>query len=133
MENELLHGDITSAIIKSFYQVYNELGYGFLERVYQNAMTIELGLMGKVFTGNYGIDVFYKGQRVGHFVADLVVEEVVIVEIKATESLSPAHEAQLINYLKATGIQVGILLNFGKKADFRRKIYSENKGVLLKK
>ena len=127
MEKALLHSEITSVIINSFYQVYNQLGYGFLESVYQKAMIIELSSMGIAFLSNFGIEVFYKGQRIDHYVADIVVSERVIVEIKAVETILRVHEAQLVNYLKATGIEVGILLNFGKKAEFRRKVYTEGK------
>ena len=118
----LIHKDLTDSIIGCFYKVYNELGYGFLEKAYENALKIELREAGRQVASQVPIEVKYRGTVVGEYFADLCVEDKVIVELKACESLNPAHEAQLINYLKATGIQVGLLLNFGKKAEFSRKV-----------
>jgi GxxExxY protein len=123
MTKDLLHKDLTELILKCFYQVYNELGYGFLEKVYENAMMIELREMGLKCANQAPVEVVYRDQNVGHYFADLMINDVVIVELKAAESLCPEHEAQLINYLKATDCEVGLLLNFGKKAQFRRKIF----------
>jgi len=124
MINELKHGDITEKIIKSFYKVYNELGFGFLERVYENALLIELEEENLVCEKQKTLEVFYRERKVGNYFADILVENKVIVEIKACDTLIKEHELQLINYLKATNIEVGLLLNFGKEAKFRRKIFT---------
>jgi GxxExxY protein len=118
------HSDLTEMIIRAFYKVYNVLGYGFLEKVYENAMLIELRNMGLFVEKQYRIKVFYEEQVVGDYFADLIVEKTVIIELKACECLHEDHEYQLINYLKATEIEVGLLLNFGKKPEFKRKIFS---------
>jgi len=120
---ELLHKDVTDLILKSFFNVYNTLGFGFLEKVYENAMLIELQSFNLNCTKQKPIEVFYKQKKVGDYFADIIVEDKVIVELKAVEFLIPEHEAQLINYLKATRIEVGLLLNFGKTAQFKRKIF----------
>jgi len=118
------HSEITEKIIKSFYTVFNSLGYGFLEKVYENAMYFELKKYGLFVEKQKRIQVFYENELVGDYFADLIVNEKVIVELKAAESLCVEHEFQLINYLKATNIEIGLLLNFGKIPDFKRKIYS---------
>ena len=118
------YSDITEKIIKSFYKVYNTLGYGFLEKVYENALFIELEAMGLSVEKQEQIQVYYEGEEVGEYYADLMVEECVIVELKAAETLCEEHEFQLINYLKATEIEVGLLLNFGKKPELKRKVFS---------
>ena len=121
----LLHEEITDRIIGGFYKVYNELGYGFLEKVYENALRIELVRMGLRVDTQRPISVYYESQVVGEYFADLCVEDSVIVEVKAAEGLSKAHEAQLTNYLKATAMEVGLLLNFGPKPEFSRKIFTK--------
>ncbi|MDX9696515.1 MAG: GxxExxY protein [Bacteroidales bacterium] len=118
------HSDITEKIIKAFYKVYNTLGYGFLEKVYENALKYELIQMGLYVEKQKQIKVFYENKEVGEYYADLTVEESVIIELKAAEGLCEEHEFQLINYLKATEIEVGLLLNFGKKPEFKRKVFS---------
>ncbi len=123
---EYLHQDITQKIIKAFYKVYNTLGYGFLERVYQKALLIELRKMGFICQEEAPVKVFYEKINVGDYRADIIVEDKVIVENKASEFLCEEHEFQLINYLKATAIEVGLLLNFGKKAEFKRKIFTND-------
>lgn len=123
---EYLHSDITEKIIGAFYNVYNELGFGFLEKVYENAMVVELRTMGLKVTKQQNIKVTYKNIEVGDYYADLLVEDRVIIELKAAEALAPEHELQLINYLKATDIEVGLLLNFGKKPQRIRKIFTNN-------
>src|SRR5690606_40380583 len=120
------HADLTEQIIKAFYKVYNTLGYGFLEKVYENAMYIKLRDMGYFVEKQKRIKVFYEEQQVGDYFADLVVNEQVIIELKASDSLCEEHEYQLINYLKATEVEVGLLLNFGKKPEFKRKVFSNN-------
>jgi GxxExxY protein len=121
----MLHSDITEKIIKAFYKVNNSLGFGFLEKVYENSMVIELRKMGCKVLQQKNIKVYYEGEEVGDYYADLLVDDLVIVELKAAETLHEEHEAQLINYLKATKIEVGLLLNFGKKAEFKRKVLSD--------
>ncbi len=126
----MLHEEITSQIIKAFYKVNNTLGFGFLEKVYENAMKLELMNLGLKVEQQKNIRVYYEGKEIGDYYADLLVNDCAIVELKVADILCEEHEAQLINYLKATKIEVGLLMNFGKKAEFRRKIFSnENKSV----
>lgn len=120
---DLLHKEITEKIIKAFYNVYNTLGYGFLEKVYENALNIELRKMDLFCSSQEQIKVYYKDEQVGFYIADIIVNKCVIIEVKAAEALCEEHEFQLINYLKATDIEVGILLNFGKNPQFKRKIF----------
>ncbi|HEY6171948.1 MAG TPA: GxxExxY protein [Candidatus Kapabacteria bacterium] len=114
---------ITDKILRAYYTVYNQLGYGFLEKVYENALIIELRKEGLFVERQKPISVYYDNIIVGEYYADLVVDNSVIIELKAAEGLIPEHEAQLLNYLKATKIEVGLLLNFGPKAQFRRKVF----------
>jgi len=123
----LLHEEITEKIIQAFYKVNNTLGHGFIEKVYENALAIELRKMGFTVSQQRKIKVYYEGEEVGDYESDLTVNDLVIVETKAKESLREEHEAQLINYLKATKIEVGLLMNFGKKPEFRRKIFSSDR------
>ncbi len=126
MEN-LKHSEITGKIIKAFYSVYNTLGYGFLEKVYENALALELKEMDLSVLQQAPIKVFYNNSEVGEYFADLIVENCVIIELKAVEHLLKIHEAQLLNYLKATNIEVGLLVNFGTTAEYRRKIFDNNR------
>ncbi|HEU4495884.1 MAG TPA: GxxExxY protein [Flavobacterium sp.] len=121
--DELLHKELTGAILKIFYEVYNELGYGFLEKVYQNAMHYELKINGYKVEAQKRISVHYKDIIVGEYFADLIVDDSVILELKASECLAKEHHSQLINYLRGTDCEVGLLLNFGKKPEFTRKVY----------
>jgi len=123
----LKHENLTGQIINAFYKVYNELGYGFLEKVYENALALELESVGLRVGRQQPIKVYYLGQQVGDYYADIEVEGLVIIELKCAEALCEAHEAQLLNYLKATDIEVGLLLNFGPKPTFRRKIFTNDK------
>lgn len=123
---QYLHQEITDKIIKAFYHVYNTLGNGFQEKVYENSMMIELKSLGLNCLKQKPISVFYKGINVGEYFADIIVEDKVIIELKAAEGIAEAHEAQLLNYLKATEIEVGLLLNFGKTPQIKRQIF-ENK------
>ena len=125
------HEEITQKIIQSFFKVYNTLGYGFLEKVYENAMYIELTSMGLIVDRQKRILVYYFGQIVGDYCADLTVENVVICELKANEFLIEENEFQLVNYLKATTLEVGLLLNFGKKLEIKRKIFDNDKKPML--
>ena len=127
METELLHQETTDQIIKAFYKVYNTLGFGFLEKVYENALSAELITRGIQVETQKRLEVYYEDQLVGEYFADIVVEEKIILELKSAESLHPAHEAQLMNYLKATEIEVGLLLNFGVKPEFKRKLFTNSR------
>ena len=125
--DNLLHKQLTDVILACFYRVYNDLGYGFLERVYQNALYYALIDEGLQCEAEKSVKVYHNGRVVGDYRADLLVENCVLLELKASEELSPANEKQLINYLKATDIEVGLLLNFGKRPQFRRKVFSNDK------
>jgi GxxExxY protein len=124
---ELLHQELTDAIIKTFYEVYNELGYGFLEKVYQNSMCLELKNKGCQVEAQKKIKVYYKGNEVGEYYADLIVENLVILELKAADYIVKDFENQILNYLRRTDCEVGLLLNFGKKPEFKRKIFENNR------
>ena len=125
--SELLHADVTDKIIKAFYHVYNTLGYGFLEKVYENALALTLRKWGLNVVQQQPINVYFEGDRVGEYFADVLVVECVIIELKAAEGLCAAHEAQLVNYLRATDIEVGLLLNFGLKPQFKRKVFTNDR------
>ena len=124
MNENYKHALITDLIIKAFYTVYNKLGYGFLEKIYERALEIECKNLGLKCMTQCPIDVFYDREKVGFYFADMVVNGLVIVEIKASGELNKKHEAQLTNYLKATEIEVGLLLNFGEKPEFKRKVFT---------
>lgn len=128
----MLHAQITEVILKAFYKVYNTLGYGFLEKVYENAMRVELIKMGIKAEQQKNIKVYYESEQVGDYYADLIVSDLVIVELKAAENICEEHEAQLLNYLKATDIEVGLLLNFGKEPKFSRKYFTNDKKRLIR-
>jgi GxxExxY protein len=121
---ELIHGDLTDKIIKSFYHVYNTLGYGFLEKVYENALALTLRKQGLTVHHQQPITVRFEGAVVGEYFADLIVDGKVIIELKAADVIAKQHEAQLLNYLRASDIEVGVLLNFGPEAKFKRKVLS---------
>jgi GxxExxY protein len=124
MDKNFKHSDITALILKAFFKVYNILGYGFLEKVYENAMVIELRNMGVECYAQSPIKVHHFNDIVGVYSADLLVAKEVIVELKAAVTWVPDNEAQLLNYLKATDIEVGMLLNFGPKPQYQRKVFS---------
>ena len=121
------HGEVTELIIKAFYTVYNMLGYGFSEKVYQNAMILDLLDLGLQVAAEHPIRVHYRGKIVGEFFADIVVNDCVIVELKSVKELLDEHEAQLLNYLRSTTIEVGLLMNFGPAAKFQRKSYDNGR------
>lgn len=123
----LKYREVTEVILKAFYAVYNELGFGFLEKVYENSLAIELATLGLKVAQQVPIEVYYKEQKVGFYEADLVVNEAVIVELKSVEQLIDRHEAQLLNYLMATRFEVGLLLNFGPKPSFKRKAFDNSR------
>ncbi len=120
------HKELTEKIIRAFYDVYNGLGYGFLEKVYENALAIELHHNGHKVEQQKQILVRYRGQVVGDYYADLVVDDFVIVELKAVSAILKQHEAQLLNYLKATPHEVGLLFNFGPMPGIKRKAYGNH-------
>ena len=126
-ERGLKHGALTEKIIGVFYEVYNELGHGFLESVYENAMGIALRQTGLSAVQQAPIRVAFRGQLVGDFRADLMVEGSVLIELKACRAIEPAHEAQLLNYLRATELEVGLLLNFGPKPEFKRFVFENSR------
>jgi GxxExxY protein len=131
METEYKYADLTQIIIQAFYAVYNELGYGFAEKIYENSMSIKLHKFGLDVHQQKPISVYFENEVVGEYFADLLVAEKVIVELKAVKTLADEHEAQLLNYLKATTYEVGLLLNFGPKAQIKRKVYDNaRKGSL---
>ncbi len=117
------HAELTQEIIKAAQNVHNTLGHGFLEKVYHNAMALELRKMGLELICEKPIQLYYDGQVIGEYYADIVVDDKVILEIKAVQAVNPVHEAQLVNYLKATDIEVGLLLNFGKSLEVKRRIF----------
>jgi GxxExxY protein len=119
---KLKYVDITEAIIGSFYDVYNELGHGFLESVYRDALRVVLQSKGLSVDREKACQVTFRGQVVGVFRTDLLVQNTVIVELKCARTLDRMHEAQLLNYLKATDFEVGLLLNFGIRPQFRRML-----------
>ncbi|GHT74311.1 hypothetical protein FACS189456_5610 [Bacteroidia bacterium] len=126
------HKELTDKIIQAFYCVYNELGFGFLENVYQNALYFELQNKGFKVEPQKAIDVYYQTQLVGKYRADLIVNDLIILELKAVDYLVVEHENQLINYLKATDKEVGLLLNFGAKPEIRRKAFDNERKNLRK-
>lgn len=131
-DKKMLHHALTEKIIGVFYDVYNELGHGFLESIYETAMVIALREKGMTVEQQVEIPVWFRGQKIGTFFADLLVEGVVIVELKAVRSIDPSHEAQLLHYLRATEIELGLLLNFGVRPEIKRKIYDNPRKISVK-
>jgi GxxExxY protein len=127
MKTDLKHGSITDQILRVFYDVYNELGYGFLESVYHRSLVLALESKGLKVCSRVAIPVWFREHQVGHFEADVLVENCVLLELKAARSLDRSHYAQLMNYLKATEIEVGLLLNFGERPEFKRIIFDNLK------
>ena len=120
------HQELTKSLIGIYYDVYNELGYGFLEKVYQNSMVIELKSRGYLVENQKKLNVLFKNQIVGEYIPDIIVNDSVIIELKCVEYLIETHESQLLNYLKATDCEVGLLLNFGKDPQFIRKVFTND-------
>jgi GxxExxY protein len=131
-QSGLKHGELTEKILGAFYEVYNELGCGFLEAVYENALSIALTAAGVKIERQVPIPVWFRKTQVGDYRADIVVEKVVIVEIKATRALDVTHEAQLLNYLRATSIEIGLLLNFGSRPQFKRLVFDNSRKLNLR-
>ena len=126
MNNDYLHNELTSEIIRLFYVVYNKLGYGFLEKVYEKSLKYELEKAGFQVERQKPINVYYETELVGEYYADLLIENKVIIELKTSVAICEEHENQLINYLKATRVEVGLLLNFGKKPEIKQKAFSNS-------
>lgn len=122
-EHVFNHGEITKKVIGVFYDVYNDLGYGFLESVYQRSLGLALEAEGLHVCNRVDIPVWFRGTQVGHFEGDMLVENSVLLELKAVRTLTSEHQAQLLNYLKATDLEVGLLLNFGLKPEFKRLLF----------
>lgn len=123
--SSLISSELTSQVIGVFYSVYNELGRGFTEAVYENAMAVALNEAGLPFHQQHPLTVLFRGQTVGEFRVDLLINDKLVVELKAAARLTPAHESQVINYLKATGFPVGLLLNFGDRPEFKRLVFTQ--------
>jgi GxxExxY protein len=123
----LKHSELTDRIIGIFYDVYNELGYGFLECVYEESLLIALRQDGLTADRQVSVPVWFRGNKVGEFRADLLVEKRVLLELKSARMLEKAHEAQLLHYLKSTEIEVGLLLNFGSRPQFRRLLFDNER------
>jgi GxxExxY protein len=121
------HAEVTEKIIGVFFQVFNELGFGFLECVYEQAMAIALAEAGLDVKRQISIPVWFRGQQIGDFKADMLIERNVLLELKAVRTIDLAFEKQLLNYLRATDIEVGLLLNFGHKPEFRRLVFENTR------
>lgn len=126
MLNDKIDNELTEKIIGAFYKVFNTLGFGYLEKVYENSLKHEITKMGLKVVAQMPIQVFYDGVLVGDYYADLVIEKKVLVELKSVSHLTIEHESQLFNYLKATKTEIGLLLNFGPKPEVRRKLWTPN-------
>ena len=127
---ELLHHELSDQILKAFYTVYNELQYGFVEKIYENALCYELRALGLKVEWQKRIEVYYKEMLMGEYVTDLIVEDKILIENKSQANINEAHEAQLLHYLRATRYEVGLLLNFGPKPQFRRKVFANTRKKL---
>ena len=123
----LPHSELSATNIGVFYEVYNELGHGFLESVYENSLAIALREKGLEVFQQVAIPVRFRGKAVGDFAADLLVEKTIMLELKAARAIDPSHIAQLLNYLKATDIEIGLLLNFGPRPEFKRLVFSSDR------
>ena len=121
------HSELSEVIIGVFYEVYNELGHGFLESVYRNSLKLALLVKGLQVETEVAVPVFFRGNNVGDFRADIVVNGCLLLELKTAEAIVIAHEAQLLNYLRATNLEIGLILNFGPKAQVRRLAYDNTR------
>jgi GxxExxY protein len=126
------HSELSDKIIKVFYEIHNELGYGFSEKIYQKAFGIALRQIGLKVDEQVPIKVYFRGQEVGEYFADMIVNDLILLELKAVAHIIEEHEAQLLNYLKSTQIEVGYLMNFGKSAEFKRKVLDNDRKGSLK-
>lgn len=127
MKGKLILPEVGKWVLDSFYHVYNTLGFGFLEKVYENALAKSLRKRGHHIHQQFPIKVFFEAEAVGDYYADIVADDIVIIEVKAAGAIHGAHEAQLVNYLRGTNIELGYLLNFGEKPEFRRKIFTNDR------
>ncbi len=123
----MFYEELSKELIGAFHRVHTKLGFGFLERVYENALAIELRKFNFAAEQQIPIKVYYDDAIIGYYIADIIVNDLIILELKAGESILPEHEAQLLNYLKATDYEVGYILNFGKKATFKRKVFENER------
>jgi GxxExxY protein len=123
----MLHEDVTGVVIGMFYKVYNDLGAGFLERVYENGLALKLRQAGLVVLQQMPVHVYYEGVIIGDYCADMLVNGCVLLELKTADSIAPEHIAQLLNYLKATQIEVGLVLNFGPRPGFKRLMFTNDR------
>jgi GxxExxY protein len=126
-EHERKHWDLCHQIVGVFYAVYNELGYGFLEAVYEKAFAIGLAEVGLSVAQQVATPIRFRNRIIGDYKADIIVNNLVLLELKAARTFDPSHEAQILNYLRATDIEVGLLLNFGPKPHFKRFVFENNK------
>lgn len=126
-ERRYKHSELTEKIIGIFYDVYNELGFGFLESVYESAMALAFTEQGLLFERQVSIPVYFHNQKIGAYDADLLVGGLVLLELKACRAIEPAHEAQLLHYLRSTTIEVGLLLNFGPRPQVRRMAFENER------
>ncbi|MBZ5630009.1 MAG: GxxExxY protein [Acidobacteriia bacterium] len=126
-EHGYAHSELTQVIIGTFYEVYNELGFGFVESVYETALSIALRAKGLKVERQCPVPVWFRGEQIGSFFADLIVNGSVILELNAARALEPSHIAQLLNYLRATTIEVGLVLNFGPRASVRRLLFTNDR------
>jgi len=126
-QREYKYSELTEQVIGAYYEVYNELGFGFFENVYEGAMAVALKSKGLDLQRQVAIPVWFRGQKIGVYEADLVINGCVIIELKACRTLEPAHEAQLLHYLRSTAIEVGLLLNFGPKPQVRRLAFGNER------
>jgi GxxExxY protein len=121
------HSDLTGKILGAFFQVHKDMGFGFSEKVYEAALEVLLNEIGLIPARQQEVKVYYHGEVIGEYKADMIVNDVVLLELKSVEKLIDAHDAQMLNYLKSTEIEVGLLLNFGRQAEFHRKIYDNSR------
>lgn len=131
--HELKHGELTNRIIGVFYQVYNELGFGFLESVYHRSLELALRSAGLKVCSPVEVPVWFRGHQVGDFEGDIMVDNCVLLELKSARCLDDSHQAQLLNYLRATDIEIGLLLNFGVKPEFKRLIFDNARKAIREK
>jgi len=127
IDSEYKHSELTDLIIGVFYDVYNELRFGFLESVYRNSLRVALIQKGLAVDPEVAVSVFFRGQNVGDFRADLVVNGTILLELKTAERIIPAHEAQVLNYLRSTALEIGLILNFGPRPQVRRLLLDNSR------
>ncbi len=127
IDSSYKHSELTDAVIGVFYEVYNELGFGFLESVYRNSLRLALVQKGLTVDQEVAVSVFFRGQNVGDFRADLVVNSTILLELKTAERIIPAHESQVLNYLRSTELEIGLILNFGPRPQVRRLLLDNSR------